>query len=74
VSGLPDPIPNHSEIMARFAHEILRIVRLVTTDLGPILGPGTSTIQMRVGVSSVDNLILDARYVFLSNHPLNRSL
>lgn len=39
--------------MARFAHDILRKLKQVTADLATSLGPGTATLQMRIGVSFI---------------------
>ena len=51
VAGLPESRPDHAEVMARFANDILKKMSYVTIELGTSLGPGTSTLQMRVGVS-----------------------
>ena len=50
VAGLPDRRPDHAEVMARFAYDILRKMTQVTAELGKSLGPGTSSLQARIGV------------------------
>ena len=50
VAGLPEYRRDHAEVMARFGHEMLRKVTEVTAELGTTLGPGTSTLQVRIGV------------------------
>ena len=51
VAGLPEPRIDHAAVMARFAHDILRKLKQVTADLATSLGPGTASLQMRIGVS-----------------------
>ena len=53
VAGLPEPRTDHAAIMTRFAHDILRKLKHVTAELGKSLGPGTATLQMRIGVSKI---------------------
>jgi hypothetical protein len=50
VAGLPEPRRDHAEVMARFAHDILKRLVQTTSELGKTLGPGTSSLTMRVGV------------------------
>jgi hypothetical protein len=67
VAGLPEPSPNHAEIITRFADEILKKLRVVTAELGTKLGPGTSSLQMRIGVSIKKN---EAPHIFQCSHAL----
>jgi hypothetical protein len=48
--------------MARFGQEILKTLKRVTADLAATLGPGTSTIQIRVGVRCLSKQILQVTY------------
>lgn len=52
VAGLPNPQPDHAEIMARFAHKCLVKMNTLVHDLEMFLGPGTSELKMRVGLHS----------------------
>jgi class 3 adenylate cyclase len=51
VTGLPEPRKDHAVAMARFAHAILGDMITVTTGLETQLGPGTSSLILRIGVS-----------------------
>jgi hypothetical protein len=53
VVGLPKPRRNHAVVMAKFAEEILRAMRVATSDLDSQLGPGTADLAIRIGVSFV---------------------
>jgi class 3 adenylate cyclase len=52
VVGLPDPVPNHAVVMARFAMECVELAKLLTTQLVSSLGPDTADLQLRVGLNS----------------------
>lgn len=52
VTGLPNPQKNHASIMARFANECMKEIGRVTADLEETLGPGTTKLQLRVGLHS----------------------
>jgi class 3 adenylate cyclase len=52
VCGLPDPRKEHAVVMARFAHECLRQMHTLTTELEVELGPGTNELGLRVGLHS----------------------
>jgi hypothetical protein len=66
VAGLPEPRTNHAEVMARFGDEILKKLRLIAAELGTKLGPGTSSLQMRIGVSLFMHDIKGQLLVFIS--------
>jgi hypothetical protein len=51
VAGLPTPNPRHAVSMAKFAGDMIREMKVVTTDLEKCLGPGTGNLLIRVGVS-----------------------
>jgi class 3 adenylate cyclase len=52
VAGLPDPVPNHAVIVARFAIECVELAKLMMTQLVTRLGPDTNDLQLRVGLNS----------------------
>lgn len=52
VVGLPDPVPDHAVICARFAFEILYHMHDLTRQLEGSLGPGTSDLTLRIGLHS----------------------
>jgi class 3 adenylate cyclase len=52
VTGIPDPQEQHAVIMAKFAFDCQIRVVAVTENLGRRLGPGTSTLRMRIGIHS----------------------
>jgi hypothetical protein len=64
VVGLPKPRQNHAVVMAKFAEEILRAMRVATSDLDSQLGPGTADLAIRIGVS-LDKLI--TKYLHYTN-------
>ena len=68
VAGLPEPRRDHAEVMARFGHDILRRMNEVTTELATFLGPGTSTLQMRVGVRIKFIIDKKMQHQFLCSH------
>ena len=51
VVGLPKPRKEHAVVMAKFAEEILSDFSSVTSTLDNKLGPGTSNLGLRIGVS-----------------------
>ena len=62
VAGLPDSRRDHAEVMARFANDMLKKMTHVTRELGTTLGPGTSTLRVRIGVSAC----FPIKYIFAS--------
>jgi class 3 adenylate cyclase len=52
VVGLPTPRPAHAVVMCRFAHEIHKCISSLTKELEVQLGPGTSDLQLRIGIHS----------------------
>ena len=52
VAGLPDAMKGHAVAMAKFAHECTRKMKQVTAELESTLGPGTSDLDIRVGLHS----------------------
>ena len=52
VCGLPDPRRDHAIVMAKFAHECLRKMERLTTELEVELGPDTADLGLRVGLHS----------------------
>jgi class 3 adenylate cyclase len=52
VAGLPEPRKDHAAVMARFAKAILGDMITVTSGLETQLGPGTSSLVLRIGVST----------------------
>jgi class 3 adenylate cyclase len=52
VTGLPNPQPNHAQLMARFANECLLRMRQTTASLEDRLGAGTSELTLRIGLHS----------------------
>ena len=51
VTGLPNPRKDHAVVMVKFAKEMLLKMAAVTSHLETVLGPGTSALTARVGVS-----------------------
>lgn len=51
-TGIPQPVPNHAELMVRFARSCLLKVDMLTNELESSLGPGTSELSMRFGIHS----------------------
>jgi class 3 adenylate cyclase len=52
VTGLPDPQPNHAEVMATFCIECLRSLVSLTGKLSDRLGDDTLNLSMRFGLNS----------------------
>jgi class 3 adenylate cyclase len=52
VVGLPTPRPAHAVVMCRFAHEMHKCISSLTKQLEVQLGPGTSDLQLRIGIHS----------------------
>ena len=52
VVGLPAPHQAHAVVMCRFAHEIQKCMSDLTKRLEVQLGPGTSDLQLRIGLHS----------------------
>jgi class 3 adenylate cyclase len=52
VTGLPDPVPDHAVLCARFSFEILFHMRELTKQFEGTLGPGTSDLALRIGLHS----------------------
>jgi class 3 adenylate cyclase len=52
VVGLPTPRPAHAVVSCRFAHEIHKCIHKLTKELEVQLGPGTSDLQLRIGIHS----------------------
>mmetsp|Transcript_18031 Transcript_18031/g.27936 ORF Transcript_18031/g.27936 Transcript_18031/m.27936 type:complete len:1210 (-) Transcript_18031:105-3734(-) len=52
VTGLPEPQPNHTQIMAKFTWDCLVRVGEVTKELEVQLGPDTGDLSMRFGLHS----------------------
>ena len=52
VTGLPDPNKKHATTMARFASECIDFTNSKVQDLEVQLGPGTSDLQIRIGLHS----------------------
>ena len=50
--GLPDPRKDHAIIMAKFAHECLKGMSILTKELEVDLGPDTTELGLRVGLHS----------------------
>jgi hypothetical protein len=50
VAGVPKPRRNHAVVMAKFAHDILQAMRVATSELDSLLGPGTAELAIRIGV------------------------
>jgi hypothetical protein len=53
VAGLPKPRRNHAVVMAKFAQEVLRAMKVATSELDSYLGPGTADLEIRIGVSFI---------------------
>ena len=68
VSGLPDPREDHAIAMSKVAKDCLNKMARVTKKLEVKLGPGTTELNIRIGLH---------RYVYwrpssrLRRHPLN---
>ena len=58
VCGLPEPRKNHAIAMVLFAKDIIDSMSVVTTQLENQLGPGTSDLAIRIGVSIVLTCVL----------------
>jgi class 3 adenylate cyclase len=52
VVGLPKPRRNHAVVMAKYAQEILQAMKVATTELDNVLGPGTAELAIRIGLNS----------------------
>jgi class 3 adenylate cyclase len=52
VTGLPDPQPDHAEIMVLFAVECLRKMKCLVEKLRVRLGDGTNELSLRIGLNS----------------------
>jgi class 3 adenylate cyclase len=52
VTGLPEPVKDHSVIMCRFARECLTQFNHLVTQLEVILGPDTGDLNVRIGIHS----------------------
>jgi len=52
VAGLPTPRKDHACVMARYAHDCLTKMSQVVHKLEVVLGPGTSTLGIRIGLHS----------------------
>jgi class 3 adenylate cyclase len=50
--GLPDPRSDHAVAMAKFAHECMNKMRILTKKLEVVLGPDTGDLALRVGLHS----------------------
>lgn len=57
VAGLPEPRRDHAVAILKFAKEILLEMAVVTAGLETLLGPGTSSLTARVGVSKIIKLL-----------------
>ena len=66
VAGLPNPQSNHAEVMTRFAHDLLKKMTQRTSELEKTLGPGTSSLQMRIGVS-FHVCLIDSIHILIQN-------
>jgi hypothetical protein len=53
VTGLPEPRNDHAVVMVKFAKEMIQEMKIVTSNLETRLGPGTSSLGTRIGVSSI---------------------
>jgi hypothetical protein len=51
VTGLPEPRHDHAVVMVKFAKEMIQEMKIVTSKLETRLGPGTSSLGTRIGVS-----------------------
>jgi class 3 adenylate cyclase len=52
VAGVPEPQPDHAVRMTKFAHECQMMFNALTLELERQLGPETSDLKMRFGLSS----------------------
>ena len=52
VAGLPQPLPEHGLVMARFAADCQNALALITDELAPTLGSGTKNLCLRIGLHS----------------------
>lgn len=52
VCGLPDPMPHHAVVMARFARDCIAENGKVTKELEVLLGPDTGDLKIRIGLHS----------------------
>jgi class 3 adenylate cyclase len=52
VAGLPVPRSDHAAVMALFAAECMNRFKNLSKKLEVILGPGTSSLELRVGMHS----------------------
>jgi class 3 adenylate cyclase len=52
VTGLPDPQPDHAEIMVSFAVDCLRKMKGLVANLCVRLGDGTNELSLRIGLNS----------------------
>jgi class 3 adenylate cyclase len=52
VAGLPVPRNDHAAVMATFATKCLRRFEVLTKRLEIVLGPGTGSLALRVGLHS----------------------
>lgn len=52
VTGLPEPQADHAVRMARFAYEIMLHMHELVSSLESMLGPGTGSLSIRIGMHS----------------------
>jgi class 3 adenylate cyclase len=52
VTGLPDPQPDHAQVMVLFAVECLKQMKTLLGRLRDRLGDGTEKLSMRIGINS----------------------
>ena len=52
VAGMPEPLPDHSIIMARFASDMRQVLKDVTTELASTMGASIKKLQFRIGIHS----------------------
>jgi hypothetical protein len=67
VAGLPEPRYDHAVVMVKFAKQIITKMAIVTSELETFLGPGTSSLTVRAGVSNTPRIILKNKLVRLSH-------
>ena len=52
VAGLPQPLPEHGLIMARYAADCINALKSIKVELAPTLGSGTKDLCLRIGLHS----------------------
>lgn len=52
VAGCPNPMPNHAQVIARFALECMQTMDVLTKRLEVTLGPDTGDLNVRIGLHS----------------------